>query len=755
MRQAEKQRSPLGTVIAFSTVGALAFVWLGLALAWGAAVLQWGRTAGATWTGWEAAGVAIGLGWEAVCAALLAWKGKRWSDRMFLGVATGLALAVGLGWAWTTRGMGNWPMDSGFFRWFLEQLATGGYNVETLQGLTGNYDYGAWATRAWPLYYPLRLCTGVDGFGLAVQCVQAVLVAACVPLVWRTAKLLCGGKAARWAVAGWLGMPGFGMQAVGLNHQVLGMFGYLAATCLLVEWVFGGGGIRKKIALAAGMGLLAGLVCFEGSVWRLFLLGAGALLVLECFRPGGHRVAAVCALVAMVVIPGRIARMVTRTVLTPAREANPESMNGGNLAFMARGWDFGTGGEYSDAMQTVDVLTPRAGKDRVFKAYLAAQCAYNGQRLLARLFPEKLAKFMLAGYASMAEEVLWANGAERTGRIVRGMRVGWFVLMYAPLMVWGLWRLSRRVGAGDGRVAWLVLPVAMFGAAVMVAGETSPRYAMPVQALLIMLGACGWAQEQREEQSPVLKHPFAAGVVLVLAGYGAFAGGILGARGLWARYALADMREVVLDGGHPSGEAYQAPFEAVFPEGEGAVTWSGRGGGATVYLRGRSWREKGQAEVSTREGEWLEVELPVRVEVNWEEDAERRLAVRRKGEAGEVWVGYADVWKAVEPWEKSETGKGCGGELGGGEGPVEVVAASGAGDVEDFAGKGEGGMEAAGEGLGGDFGEGDAAGGGHAFGEGAGGSDGEGEGGQGGGEGSGLGGGETGQWGVGGDGREG
>lgn len=648
MRRADTQRQWLGMVIAACTAGALAFVWLGMALAWGAAVVQWGRTAGAAWTGWEVAGVVIALVWAAACAAGLGYAGRRWSDRMFVGVATGLALAVGLGWAWATRKMGDWPMDSGFFRWFLDQLAAGGYNVETLRGLTGNYDYGAWSTRAWPLYYPLRLCTGPDAFGWAVQCVQALLVAACVPLGWRTAKLLCGEKAARWAVAGWMGMPGFGMQAVGLNHQVLGMFGYLAATCLLVEWVFGGGGLRKKTALAVGMAVLAALVCFEGSAWRLFLLGAGVLLMLECLRPGGHRLVAASALVVMVIVPGMIARTVAGSVLAPAVEANPESMNGGNLAFMARGWDFGSGGEYSDVMQTVDVLTSREGKERVFKAYLAAQCAYNGRGLITRLFPMKLAKFMLAGYASLAEEVLWANGAERTGRVARGMRTGWFVLVYAPLMVWGLWKLSRRVGAGDGRVAWLVLPVALFGIGVMFAGETSPRYSMPVQALLIMAGACGWVQE-REEQSPVLKHPFAVGLVLVLVGYGGFAGGILGAREFWARHALANMLTTVMEGGHPSEEAFQAPFEALFPEGEGVVTWPGRGGVAAVYLRGRSWRERALAEVETRPGEWGGIELPQRVEIQWGMDAVRRLAVRRLDKAGPLYVGYADVQDAVEP----------------------------------------------------------------------------------------------------------
>lgn len=655
MQQAGKQRQPFGLVIAACMAGALAFVWAGLALAWSAAAVQWERTVGETWSGWEMAGVAAALAWAGISAAVLGHAGRRWSDRLFVAVASGMALAVGLGWAWGTRGMPNWPMDSGFFRWFLDRLAEGGYTVETLRRLSGNYDYGAWATRAWPLYYPLRLFTGSDAFGLAVQCVQALLAAACIPLVWRSAKLLCGGKAARWAVAGWIGMPGFGMQAVGLNHQVLGMFGYLAATCLLVEWMFGEGGIRKKTVLAVGMGVLAPVLCFEESVWSLFVLGGWVLLLLECLRPDGHRVAAACALVVMVVVPGRIARTVVSTVLAPAWEANPASINGGSLAFMARGWDFETGGEYSDAMQTVDVLTPREGKDRVFKAYLAGQCAYNGPALVAKLFPSKLAKFLLAGYASMAEEILWANGAERTARIARGMRVGWFVLLYAPLMLYGLWRLARRVE--DSRTAWLVLPVALFGTAVMFAGETSPRYAMPIQALLLAAGACGLAGERGQHPgqatlfgnngfrapSTLLPHPFAIGTGLVLAGYLAFSAILLASRKHCAALALTDMRTVELGNGHPSESPRTAPFEVAFPDGAGSVQWPDLGGSATACVWGQSWREAGMAEVETHSGEWEQVPLPSRLVLRWTPGEARRVTVRRLSGEGPLHLGYADV----------------------------------------------------------------------------------------------------------------
>lgn len=640
-------------VLAAGIAGAVAFVWIGLALAWGGAAVQWARGLG-DWTVWEALGVVLALLWAMACAVGLEYAGRRWSDRVYVAAATGLALAIGLGWAWFTREMGRWPMDSGFFRWFLDRLAEGGYTVENLRGLTEHYDYGAWCTRAWPVYLPLRWWTGPEAFGPAVQALQAALAATCVPLAWRVAWLLGGQRAARWTIAALVGMPGFAMQCIGLNHQVLGACEFLAATWLLAEWMFGGGSAWKKAALAAGMCVLAVAARFEGSAWSLFLLVATVLLALECVRPGGRRLAAAVAFVAMVLVPARIGRMVTDAVLAPACEANPKSINGGSLAFMARGWDFEWGGEYSDAMQTLDVLTPRANKERVFKAYLAGQCAYNGPALVTRLFPLKLAKFMLAGYASLAEEVLWANGAERTARMARGMRTGWFVLVYAPLMLWGLWRLSWRVGSGDGRVAWLVLPVAMFGVAVMVAGETSPRYAMPVQSLLIAAGACGWARGRKEEGNKgksVLSHPFATGMVLVMVGYGAFAGGLLGGRVVWEQYALADMREAILEGGHSSEVAFQAPFEAVFPSGDGVVTWAGQGGRATVYLRGRSWRERGLVEISTRAGEWQEMDLPIRVEVNWEEDATRRLTVRRTGYAGELWMGYADVREAVEPYK--------------------------------------------------------------------------------------------------------
>lgn len=623
---------------AWAETAALGFVWIGLALAWAAAAAQWGRSAGG-WSGWEALGAAAALGWAAAVAWWVGWAGRRWGAQTEGLAAAVAALAAGLGWAWATRGMGRWSMDSGTFREFLDQLAAGGFSPETLRGLAWQYDYGAWATRSLPFLLPLRLAAGPEGFGLAAQVSQAVLGAGTVWLAWRTAGLLFGGRAARWTAIGLTAMPGLGMQAVGLNHQVWGAFALAVGFCLLAEWQFGGGGARKKAALCAGAVALGPLWALWGSLGRIWILSGWTLSALEWLRGGPRRRGALGAMAFLLVVPTLAGRWVAGPWLATVRDANPESMNGGALAYLARGWDWETAGEYSDDMQTLDIATPRGEKNRFFGRFVAGQCAWNGGTLAGKLFPAKLAKFLLAGYASLAEEVFGVNGAERTARVARGMRTGYFVLLYGPLMLWGVRRLAGR--KADGRAAWALLPVAMLGAAVMFVGETSPRYSIPVQSLLVAAGAYGLAWEGRRERKGTGWRRFAAGVAVVSGGYVAFSAVLLGLPGTWAQWAPEDMREAALEGGRPADAASRAAFEAVFPDGEGAVTWQGSGGRIAVYLGGVHWRERGRAEVAWGDGEWRETEIPSRLEGGWPEGGDRRLAVRRAAGAGALRVGYA------------------------------------------------------------------------------------------------------------------
>ena len=628
----------------------LGLLWIGLSMAWVAAGRQWWQT-GEKWNGWDATGVVLALVWSAVVAFALDWVDRRWGNRMFVAVATILGLLVGTGWVLATKAMLVWPMDGGMFRWFLDRLANGGYSEENLRQMTWMYDYALWTHRALPLLYPLRIWCGPECFRWVVQLLQGVLGSVTLAAIWRMVAMLWGSKAAKWAVVAILSMPAFGMQSVGLNHQVWGMCWFVLGVWLWVEWFHDETDGWKRWVKYGGLAIPLGvLLKWEGFVWPGYLacgllIATGEAIWMENARKS------LTGIFVLLVIPLAVVAVLSASIEQKIESANPQSINAGQMSFIARGWDFQAWGEYAERVEQLDVSTPSNEKSRFFMQYLATQAAYNGTTLVGKLFPSKLAKYMLAGYASMAEEILLANGAERTSRVVRGMRVGWFVLLYAPLMLWGLWHLSNQLEYG--RPACLLIPVALFGVAVMFVGETSPRYAISIQPLLLAAGVCGWVQEQKKRERvadiPILKHPFAMGIALVMGGYGVFAGGILGGQEIWKRYALADMREALLEGGHPSEEAFQAPFEAVFPAGEGGVTWTGRGGGAVVYLRGRSWREKGAVEISTREGEWQKMDLPIRVEVKWEEDAARRLTVRRTGDGGEVWMGYADVRDAMEP----------------------------------------------------------------------------------------------------------
>lgn len=78
-------------MLSWGMVAVLGFIWIGIALAWGAVVVRFGRT------GWEWAGAGITLAWAATCATVLVHVGRHWSNRMSVGVAAGMVLAVCLG----------------------------------------------------------------------------------------------------------------------------------------------------------------------------------------------------------------------------------------------------------------------------------------------------------------------------------------------------------------------------------------------------------------------------------------------------------------------------------------------------------------------------------------------------------------------------------------------------------------------------------------------------------------------------------
>lgn len=624
----------------FLAAASLGFVWLGVALAWGGAWMRVAKTVSA-WTAWEWGGFGIALAWGGICVAGLDWVARHWGDWTFALAAVGVSLATGLGWAWATRGMERWPMDSGLFRWFVERLTEGGFAMENLRTLAGKTDYVLWIERALPLY-PLRVWTGSVRFGLAVQVAQAVAGALGALAAWRATHVLVGARVARWTLTAMVSMPATALQVVGLNHQVWGSFYFVTGIWLLAEWMFGGGGRKVRFVLVLLSLVIVPALCLEGYAGKMFLIVATILLGGESLREAARRKKAGEAFVFLVLLPGMLTWGGMHVWHNQLDVLDGDSSHGGQLAFCARGLDTAVWGEYAEDLDWLDILTPPEEKNSFFKRFIASQCAWNGKVLVTRLFPAKLAKFMLAGYASLAEEVLWANGAVETAQVARGMRVGWFLLLYGPLMLWGLRRLAKRLD--NGRLAWCLLPVAGFAAAVMFAGETSPRYVMPIQPLLLAAGVAGLAGQHKASESPSPpRRPFATSLALATGAYLVFAMVLLGLRGVFAKTAFADMRTATLVGGHADGNPLQAPFEAFCPNGSGVVKWPGHGGNAVVYLHGNSWKDHGRVQVEWSPGNTRELTLPARLEIKWPDNAPRNLSFQQFDGKSPVRFGYASL----------------------------------------------------------------------------------------------------------------
>ena len=630
------QRAGWGAGVArWGEATGLALIFAAGAMAWAAAAGRAAGTAG-EWGAWGWAGAA---GWAAVAGA---WGWGLWrvwrrteGGAGFAWAAAGSLFAVELGVAWACRGMSVWPMDSGVFRLFLERLAAGGYTPETLGELSRWYDYGAWCSRGLPALVPLMRWAGPERFGWWVGVYQSALGALTVVAAWRAGALAFGRKAAGWAVAALALMPGSWLQGVGLNHQVGGAFWFMAMAWLVAEWLWGGGGGWKRAGLAAAGCALAPALQFAGSAWGVYAMGAAAVLAWAWVKGVAGWRAAAAGLAALVLLPWAAGRAATGPMLARVRAGDVEKMNGGSLAYAARGWDPATGGEYSGTCERLDVLTPRAEKARFFRAYLAGRAAYAGGGTLGRLAAAKAAKFMLAGYAGLAEEVLRANGAERAAAAAAGARTAFF-LLYAPLLLWGAWRMCG--GAGGERGGYAVLPCALLMAAVVATGETSPRYLQLVQPLMAMVLGAGLAGAGGIAAGAWRRRLAGFGTAGALCAAAAVA--VWAGRETWRGMALADLRDVPVEGARAAGADWERAFEVRLPDGEGAVTWPGEGSVA-AYAWGAEGRGTGRAVVSCGAAGGREVELPARLELRWEAGEERRMEIRRTdGAGGGVVVGY-------------------------------------------------------------------------------------------------------------------
>lgn len=452
--------------------------------------------------------------------------------------------------------------DAAIFTGYLDHLAENGEGPESLGTLSRFYDYRVWTRRAHPFFLPLRKAAGTR-FPLAVVGFQILLSVLPMWFVWRMLRILFGRNTACWATVFQTVFPFRWLACLELNHHLLGGLYFTVGLWVLVEYFRPRGTVGgwREAGLCAIACALVPLMKLEGGIdWvygvAVWAVVAGALAA----RRTGWRGAAL-ALAGLWLLPALAGRACAGRVMERIDAADLHHLESGAVAFMARGWVPETGGEYAYSHELIDCLTPAELKTGVQARLLLSQLAYNGPQVFFRLFPTKLAKYFLLGFASGAEEMMNANGARVWAAAAKGARIV-FLVGILPLVFWG--GLLMLPKAGGSRFWPFLLPCILLAEAYVCTGETSPRYSIYIQALLFGMAGHGMARAEAGRGMP----PGWAGASLPAAGVlgaGYLAAAALGISVLAPRlvpFACLDARTWPVGDGvaAPPGIREKAPF---------------------------------------------------------------------------------------------------------------------------------------------------------------------------------------------------
>lgn len=468
-------------IVFLSRVG-LWTVLVGLALAWLGMLFRfspWGGGMGENsprvWTSILAWACTAGI-----LIAALAWLARRVRPGCFLAVCLGLELAGQAAVVLLANPAWHPTNDAAIFSGYLDHLAENGTGKESLSALSTQYDYRVWTRRAHPFFLPLRKAFET-GFPAAVAWLQVALSLLTTAFAWRTVRVCFGCKTACWATIFRLAFPFRWIACLELNHHLFGGLYFTVALWTLVEFFRVPHGRAARWGLCGIACILLPLMKLEGGIdWvycvSVWVVVAGLFLA---GRLGTGR--ALASMAGLWLLPLVVSHACVSPLLARIDAADLHHLESGAVAFMARGWVPETGGEYAHSHEIIDTLTPLPLKTGVQTRLLLSQLAYNGPTVCFRLFPTKLAKYFLLGFASGAEEMLNANNARAWATLAKGARIAFF-FFFAPLaMLGGAWWLSR---TGKSRDWPFWAPCILLVAAYVCTGETSPRYSIYIQTAL-------------------------------------------------------------------------------------------------------------------------------------------------------------------------------------------------------------------------------------------------------------------------------
>ncbi len=459
---------------------------------------------------------------------------------------------------------------------FVMALSARGFGSANLARLSAGYDYQVWLSRAFPIYYPLRVFFG-DLDVLAVRVLNVALGAATLVLTFLILRRLCGTRIARVAV--WLLaiFPYHLFNVLGYDPQIPGTLFFLSGIWLALD-IF-----QRRPAAPLWLilrGAALGACLFLASVQRggLDLLLFAILLVMvafEAFRRGsrfGLRWAFVVLAAAFVVCwPARLG------VESWIHSHDVYQHRSHILGFMTRGWSIPLPGEYLRRYEQLDFASPQADKRRVLLSVLATQVVRAPVATMGVVPLAKIGKFFLLGYAANAESALSRAGYVAAARCYRALSVA-----YAPFLLF-LSIAGLLAALNNGALAWrLALPllaIVSAASAIVLFWEASPRYSHCVHFAFAGVAAVGWSQLRRGVRSglsldAVRRKQLALVVVAACLLWAVFAAALSARLRSAGSYLFADIRHAVATlEDRPVGteplDRWTAPWEQemVLPDG--------------------------------------------------------------------------------------------------------------------------------------------------------------------------------------------
>lgn len=420
-------------------------------------------------------------------AGIAGWglkKADKWPEHLVAWGVICVSFAVKVALAWLVPHL-PLNIDQSLFHHFATRIAADGYAPETLSSLSSLYDYPLWAARIFPVHYLMERIFPAH----ALAWTKALNVAAATLILVLTyglaRRVLPPGKR-KWAVFLMAVLPFQTFWVTDYSHHLYSSLYLLAFTWAAEELAFGKFRLWQRLCFSClAATCLLFLAWQVGVDWIAMGMAAGfvavhAVMSSDIRKTGGLAL-------WLLVIPVMATSILKNPLLLDQLAAGDIHRQNSVLpAFMARGWNPETGGEYCARYEQLDIATPRPRKTEAMFRLVFSQIRHKPAKTCFWLPCVKTAKLFLVGYASNLEEALALAPSPALPWVGWGRRCG--TAFFLGFVLLGCIRIT---GTRALPVVWipvLLVPLLTWGAYV-VAGETSPRYSVFCQSFLALVGA--------------------------------------------------------------------------------------------------------------------------------------------------------------------------------------------------------------------------------------------------------------------------